>query len=150
MSDAERPRRQHKSARGDQAGRRTSGAPGDDAPGVLAEVIPLVHDGLVVLRTLLDVAIQRLEELEEGRVAHVRRETYETILTVLDAEIAGLEAGESTEASEAQLEALRSLRNVIERQLRRATEGRRRPADEEAGEGNGNAAKQRRRTVTIE
>lgn len=101
----------------------------------------------MVLRTLLDVAIQRLDEIEEGRVAHVRRETYETILAVLDAEIVALEEAEVSDAGEAQLEALRALRNVIERQLRRTAEPKER-GKEDAG--NGDTAKPRKRTVTID
>ena len=85
--------------------------------------------------------------LVAGRVANVRRETYETILSVLEGEIDSLEAEEDTEASAAQLEALRSLRHVIERLLRRATEPR---ASAEPDAGNGNGAKPRKRTVTID
>lgn len=127
---------------------RETGAPGEDPGGFAAEIIPLLRDGLLVVRTLLDVAIQRLDQIEEGRVAHVRRETYETILDVLDEEIGRLEDEEPGEAVDAQLAALRSIRVVIERQLRRTEPGRK-DAEGET-DGNGHTARTRKRSVTID
>lgn len=149
MPDPSEPKRAKPESRGRGrgAGRGRSATPADDL-GLLAEVVPLVHDGLVVMRTLLDVAIQRLEEIEEGRVVHVRRETFEAVLDVLDQEIAQLDDQEATAATTAQLDALRSLRTVIERQLRRATQPRK-PAEGKR-KGNGDTPKPRKRSVTID
>lgn len=114
-----RSRRPRPEGRTAENGSSRGRAGADPAAGLLAELIPLLRDGLVILRTILDIAIDRLDQIEEGRTYHVRRETYETILTVIDQEIARLEAEEPSDAVEAQLETLRALRNVLERQLRR-------------------------------
>ena len=142
MSD--RPSQQPGTKRG-REGRgpgRESEAPGG---GVLAEIVPLLRDGLVVLRTLIDLGIDRLDEIEEGRVAHVRRETYETILGVLDDEIARLESEEDSESAAAQVEVLRSLRNVLERHLRRTQEPHGDGKPEETGKKRGRSAARTRK-----
>ena len=99
----------------------------------------------MVLRTLVDLGIQRLDEIEEGRTAHTRRETYETILNVLDDEIDRLAAEDPSESVNAQLDALRAIRNVIERQLRHATA----PPGKTNGDGDGKPSP-RLRSVTID
>lgn len=138
-----RPRPGKERPRAAGAGARTDAAAG----GLIAEVIPLVRDGLVVLRTLLDLAIQRLDEIEEGRTAYTRRETYETILAVLDDEIERLHAEPASEAVDAQLDALRSIRQVLERQLRHTAEP---PKPSNGTEGTGGAPKPHARTVSID
>ena len=142
------PERTTQPGKGARRGRATRPGPRPDdaASGFIADVVPVMRDGLVVLRTLVDLAIQRLDEIEEGRTAHARRETYETILGVLDEEIERLAAEPSSDAVDAQLDALRSIRNVIERQLRHATA----PAGKTNGKDGDAKKKPRKRTVTID
>ena len=40
--------------------------------GFAREVLPLVKDGFIIFRSILDVMIDRIEEMEHGREADIR------------------------------------------------------------------------------
>jgi hypothetical protein len=86
-------------------------SPGD---GFVNDVLPLVKDGFVILRSILDVMIERIEEAELSREIDVRTEIYSSIIDALEAEVENIEAGESeTETSRAKLEVLEAVISAL-------------------------------------
>ena len=80
---------------------------GPTGDGIVQEVLPLIKDGLVIFRSILDTMIDRIEEVEMGRDTDARGETYSSIIDVIEAEIENIEkGGPETATSRAKIEAL--------------------------------------------
>jgi uncharacterized membrane protein YukC len=80
---------------------------GPTGDGIVKEVLPLIKDGLVIFRSILDTMIDRIEEVEMGRDTDARGEIYSSIIDVIEAEIENIEkSGPETATSRAKIEAL--------------------------------------------
>ena len=82
--------------------------------GFVHDLLPLVKDGFVILRSILDVMIERIEEAEMNKEIDVRKDIYSSIIDALEAEVENIEAGESeTETSHAKLEVLEAVISAL-------------------------------------
>jgi len=82
--------------------------------GFVRDLLPLVKDGFVILRSILDVIIERIEEAELSREIDIRQDIYSSIIDALEAEVENIEAGESeTEAAHAKLEVLEAVISAL-------------------------------------
>ena len=82
--------------------------------GFVHDLLPLVKDGFVILRSILDVMIERIEEAEMSKEIDIRQDIYSSIIEALEAEVENIEMGESeTEASHAKLEVLEAVISAL-------------------------------------
>ena len=81
--------------------------------GFAREVLPMVKDGFVILRSILDVMIDRIEEMEHGREADIRKDIYSSIIDALEAEVENTEKVDPDDASRARIEALEAVISVL-------------------------------------
>ena len=89
----------------------TSPATGD---GFVQEVLPLLKSGFIMLRSILDALIERIEEAEEHRQIDVRKETYLSIIDALEAEIENVRKEQSTDMkAETKKEVLEAIISVL-------------------------------------
>ncbi len=86
--------------------------PASVGDGLAREALPLIKDGFVILRSILDVMIDRIEEAEKGREADVRMDIYSSIIEALEAEVENLEK-DGDEASRSKVEALETVISVL-------------------------------------
>ncbi len=80
--------------------------------GFTREVLPLVKDGFIIFRSILDVMIDRIEEVEHGREAGIRKDIYSSIIDALEAEVENLE-NDGDEISRTKIEALEAVISVL-------------------------------------
>ena len=82
--------------------------------GFIQDIIPLIKGGFVILRSILDVLIERIEEAEQSRDVDVRQDIYSTIIDALESEIEKVETEEGeTSAARAKIEALEAVISVL-------------------------------------
>ena len=93
--------------------RSKSTATGD---GFVQDILPLVRGGFVVLRSILDILIDRIEEMEASRDIDVRRDIYASIIEALEAEIENTEKDEADTAAAMKIEALEAVISVLKKE----------------------------------
>lgn len=82
--------------------------------GFVQDVLPLVKDGFVILRTILDALIERIEEAEKSREIDVRKDIYSSIIDALEAEVESIEKNEpGTAAARAKIEVLEAVISAL-------------------------------------
>jgi hypothetical protein len=81
--------------------------------GFAREALPLVKDGFVILRSILDVMIDRIEEAERGREDNTRKEIYSSIIDALEAEVENIEKDGDDDISRSKIEALETVISVL-------------------------------------
>ena len=82
--------------------------------GFIHELMPLIKSGFVILRSILDVLIERIEEAEQSRGIDVRSDIYSSIIDALETELENIEAEEEdTPAAKAKIEALEAVIAVL-------------------------------------
>lgn len=86
--------------------------------GFIHELIPLMKNGFVILRSILDVLIDRIEEAEQNRDVDVRKDIYSSIIDALESEIENIEAEEAdTSDSRTKIEVLEAVISVLMREM---------------------------------
>ncbi|UCD58069.1 MAG: hypothetical protein JSV16_02850 [Candidatus Hydrogenedentota bacterium] len=86
--------------------------------GFVQELIPLIKNGFVILRSILDILIERIEEAEKSRQIDIRKDTYESIVEALEDEIETVRKKEAgTRVAEAKIEALEAVISVLLRKM---------------------------------
>ena len=82
--------------------------------GFIHELIPLVKGGFIILRSILDILIDRIEEAEQSRDIDVRQDIYSSIIDALETELENIEAEEGdTPSARAKIEALETVISVL-------------------------------------
>ncbi len=82
--------------------------------GFIQDIIPLIKSGFVILRSILDVLIERIEEAEQSRDIDVRQDIYSSIIDALETEIENVTSEEGdTPAAKAKIEALEAVISVL-------------------------------------
>ena len=82
--------------------------------GFAQEVLPLIKDGLVIFRSILDSLIERIEEAEKERDADVRKDIYSSIIDALEAEMKNIEKDEpEAQASRAKVEVIEAIISAL-------------------------------------
>ncbi len=88
--------------------------PASVGDGFVQDVLPLVKDGFVILRSILDALIERIEEAEKCRDIDVRKDIYSSIIDALEAEVESIEKDESdTASSRAKIEVLEAVISAL-------------------------------------
>lgn len=85
--------------------------------GLLHEFFPLLKNGFVILRSLLDILIEMMEETEAKREADIRRDIYESMIEELETEIETARNGDDDHTAETTVEALEQMVSVLLRRL---------------------------------
>ena len=86
--------------------------------GFVHELVPLMKSGFVILRSILDVLIDRIEEAEQSRQADVRKDIYGSIIDALETEIENIQTEEGdTPTGRAKMEALEAIISVLLREM---------------------------------
>jgi len=86
--------------------------------GFVQEVLPLLRNGFVLLRSILDMLIERIEEAEERRQVDIRKETYLSIVDALEAEIENVRKEELTDTkTDTRVEVLEAIISVLLREM---------------------------------
>ena len=86
--------------------------------GFVYDMIPLIKNGFVILRSILYVLIDRIEEAEQNRNVDVRRNVYSSIIDALELEILDIEKeGEDTSNTKAKIEVLEAVISVLMREM---------------------------------
>ena len=82
--------------------------------GFVQELLPLMKNGFVILRSILDVLIERIEEVEKSRDVDVRKEIYASIVDALNSEIENIEKNEGdTQTAKGKIEVLEAVIAVL-------------------------------------
>lgn len=82
--------------------------------GFIQEFLPLVKNGFVILRSILDILIDRIEEAEQERRVDIRKETYESIVDALEAEVENVRNKEAdTPMGDTKIEVLEAVISVL-------------------------------------
>jgi len=82
--------------------------------GFIHELLPLAKNGFVILRSILDILIDRIEEAEMSREIDVRKDIYASIIDALEAEIENIQKDESeTPTAAAKVEVLEAVVSVL-------------------------------------
>jgi len=82
--------------------------------GFVQDLLPLVKNGFVIMRSILDILIERIEEAEKNKEADVRREIYSSIIEALETEIDNIQKQEgSTPMSEGKIEVIEAVISVL-------------------------------------
>jgi len=86
--------------------------------GFVQELLPLVKNGFIILRSILDTLIERIEEAEENRHVDIKKDTYLSIVDALEAEIENVRKQEaaSPEAG-TKVEVLEAIVSVLLREM---------------------------------
>ncbi len=84
--------------------------------GIVQDILPLVKNGFVVLRSVLDILIDRIEEMEANRDIDVRRDIYASIIDALEAEIENTQKDEADTAAATKIEALEAVISVLKKE----------------------------------
>ena len=97
--------------------------------GFVQDILPLVKNGFVILRSILDSLIERIEEAEENRQTDIRKDTYLSIVDALEAEIKSVRNEESdAPGAEAKIEVLEAIISVLLREMEELEgQGRKKP-----------------------
>ncbi len=85
--------------------------------GILHEFIPLLKNGFIVLRSLLDILIEMMEQTEARREADIRRDIYESMIEELEAKIEAARNGDDGPVTETTVEALEQMVSALVRRL---------------------------------
>lgn len=86
--------------------------------GFIQELIPLIKNGFVILRSILDVLIERIEEAEQSRDVDVRKDIYGSIIDALETEIENIREKETEiSTADAKIEVLEAVISVLLREL---------------------------------
>lgn len=86
--------------------------------GFVQDILPLVKNGFVIIRSILDMLIERIEEAEENRQIDIRKETYLSIIDALEAEIENVRRKEAADPGvETRIEALEAIISVLVREM---------------------------------
>jgi hypothetical protein len=86
--------------------------------GFLQDLLPLMKNGLVIFRSILDILIDRIEEMEESKQINVRRDIYASIIDALQTEIQNVRQSEAdAEAVKIRIEALDAIISVLLHEL---------------------------------
>jgi hypothetical protein len=86
--------------------------------GFVHDLMPLIKSGFVILRSILDVLIDRIEEAEQTRDIDVRQDIYSSIVDALEDELENIQAeGEYTAAAKAKIEALEAVIAVLTNEM---------------------------------
>ncbi len=86
--------------------------------GFIQELIPLIKNGFVILRSILDILIERIEEAEESREVDVRKDIYGSIIDALETEIENVREKEAEiPTADAKIEVLEAVISVLLREL---------------------------------
>ena len=86
--------------------------------GLIPELIPLIKNGFVILRSILDVLIERIEEAEQSREVDVRKDIYGSIIDALETEIENIRKKETEiPTADAKVEVLEAVISVLLREL---------------------------------
>jgi hypothetical protein len=101
-----------------------SKAPGD-SDGFVHELLPLLKNGFMILRSILDVLIEKFEEAEKNRQVDIRRETYESIIDALESEVEGLRGKETDSLDQAKVEVIEAIISVLLKEMEQFESGRR-------------------------
>jgi len=82
--------------------------------GFIQDIIPLIKGGFVILRSILDILIDRIEEAEQSRDIDVRQDIYSTIIDALESEVEKVESEEGdTPSARTKIEALETVISVL-------------------------------------
>jgi malate synthase len=82
--------------------------------GFIQDVLPLIKNGFVILRSILDILIDRIEEAEKDRDIDVRKDIYASIIDALEAEVESIHKDEADAASAAaKIEVLEAVISVL-------------------------------------
>ncbi|GAB4348027.1 MAG: hypothetical protein Kow0099_30430 [Candidatus Abyssubacteria bacterium] len=101
-----------------------SKAPGD-GDGLVHELLPLLKNGFLILRSILDVLIDKFEEAEKSRQVDIRKATYESIVDALEAEMESLREKEpDTPLTQAKIEVMEAIISVLLREMEQLESGR--------------------------
>ena len=99
--------------------------------GFVEDLLPLLRSGFEILRSILDVLIERIEEAEHSRDLDVRKDIYSSIIDALEAEIENIQKkGAETPAARAKTEVLEAVISALmketeELDAQKAKKGRR-------------------------
>ena len=82
--------------------------------GFVQELLPLMKNGFVIMRSILDILIERIEEAEKNKEADVRREIYSSIIEALETEIDNIQKQEgSAPMAEGKIEVIEAVISVL-------------------------------------
>ncbi len=82
--------------------------------GFIQDLLPLVKNGFVILRSILDILIERIEEAEKERQVDIRKETYASIVDALEAEVENVRSKEAdTPLGDTKIEVLEAVISVL-------------------------------------
>lgn len=82
--------------------------------GFVQEFLPLLRNGFIILRSILDILIERIEEAEKNKEADVRKEIYSSIIEALETEIANIQAQEgNTPTAKGKIEVIEAVISVL-------------------------------------
>ncbi len=96
--------------------------------GFVQEILPLIKNGVLFLRSVLDILIERIEEAEKGKQVDVRKATYSSIIDVLEAEIKKIRhEGGDPAIRNAKKEVLEAVIALLVHQMR-TSDSKRRPS----------------------
>ena len=94
--------------------------------GFIQELLPSLKNGVLFLRSVLDILIERIEEVEKGRQVDVREETYSSIRSALEAESKKVRTKEVDPAIRtAKIEVLETVIDILARQMETSDKKRR-------------------------
>lgn len=86
--------------------------------GLVQELIPLLKNGFVILRSILDILIERIEEIEKSRDTDVRKDIYTSIIDALETEADNIRKEETDTASaEAKMQVLDAVISVLTNEI---------------------------------
>jgi hypothetical protein len=86
--------------------------------GFVQEVLPLLKNGFIMLRSILDMLIERIEEAEEHRQVDIRKDTYLSIVDALEAEIENIRKEKSADPETGtRIEVLQAIISVLLREM---------------------------------
>ncbi|RJP73537.1 MAG: hypothetical protein C4532_04295 [Candidatus Abyssobacteria bacterium SURF_17] len=86
--------------------------------GFIQELVPLIKNGFVILRSILDILIEKLEEAEKGRQVDIRKDTYASIVNALEAEVKNVRQKEAgTPIGETKIQVLEAVISVLLEQM---------------------------------
>jgi len=86
--------------------------------GFIHDLMPLMKNGLVILRSILDILIERIEEAQEDREIDVRKDTYESIISALETEIENIRTHEGdTPSADGKIEIIEAVISVLSNEM---------------------------------
>jgi hypothetical protein len=85
--------------------------------GFVQDLIPLIKNGFVILRSILDVLIEKIEEIEKSGHVDIRKDTYASIIDALEAELENVHKERDTPTREAKIEVLQVVISILAREM---------------------------------